>query len=181
MIQIEFLDKNPALFGALLGAGGTLFGVFVTQLTNIFVKRFEINAQVRHRKLDWSWEFEKKNIIEPILTFLDSELKLMTFVYIQGFEGKKEDSEIKKHILDMSTVSARIKALDDQELNEKFSEFTRKRIGVGNNVFDEYRKDMSSAFSELQEAEKLAGEIIWSIKIRIRQQDELVMRSKRGD
>ena len=85
---------------------------------------------------------------------------------------------MKKHILDMSTISARIKALDDQELSEKFNEFTRKRIGVGNYVFDEYRKDMNGAFTELKEAEKLAGEIILSIKMRIRQQDKLVMKSK---
>jgi hypothetical protein len=178
MSLIEFLDKNPALIGALLAAIGALIGVVVTQSSSIVVKKSEIDAQVRYRKLDWSWEFEKKNIIEPILTFLDSELKLITFVYTQGFEDKKVDSEMKKHILDMSTVSARIKALDDQALSKKFSEFTRKRIGVGNSVFDEYRKDMSSAFTEFQEAEKLAGEIIWLIKMRIRQQDESVMKSK---
>ena len=68
MSLIEFLDKNSALIGALLG-------VVVTQLSNIFVKKFEIDAQVRYQKFDWVWEFEKKNVIEPILTFLDSELK----------------------------------------------------------------------------------------------------------
>lgn len=178
MSLIEFIDKNPALGGALLGSLGTLIGVVVTQISGIFVKKIEIDAQVRYRKFDWSWEFERKNIIEPVLTFLDSELKLIAFVYTQGFEDKKANEEIKKHILDISTISARIKALNDHELSEKFDEFTRKRIGVGNKVFDEYRKDMNGAFTELKEAEKLAGEIIWLIKMRIREQDKLVVKSK---
>jgi hypothetical protein len=178
MSLMKFIDNNQVLSGALLGSVSTLIGVVVTQISGILAKKIEIDAQIRYRKFDWSWEFEKRCIIDPALTFLDSELRLMTFVYTQGFEDKEADEEIKKHILDMPTISARIKALDDHELSGKFNEFTRKRLAVGNNVLDEYKKDMNAAFTELQEAEKLAGEIILSIKMRIREQDKLVMKPK---
>ncbi len=170
MILIDFFNKNPALWA--------LLGVIVTQISNFFLKKIDIDAQLLRQKIDWSWEFEKKSVIEPILTFLDSELKLMTFVYTQGFESKEADQEIKRHILDLSTTFARIKALDDYELNEKFNEFSRKRLGIGNRVFNQGEKDMEGAYQELQEAEKLAGEIIWLIKMRIRQQDKLIRNSK---
>lgn len=104
--------------------------------------------------------------------FLDSELKLIAFVYTKGFEDKEADEGLKRHILDLSTISARIKALDDcDELSKKFVEFTKKRLGIGNRVLRD-RRDMDGAYQELQEAEKLAGEIIRLIKIRIRQQDK---------
>lgn len=110
-----------------MGTLGTLLSVFITQASSIFIKKFEVDAQIRYRKFDWSWEFEKKNVVEPILMFLDSELKLIAFVYTKGFEDKEADEGLKRHILDLSTISARIKALDDcDELSKKFVEFTKK-------------------------------------------------------
>ena len=63
---MQFVNNNPTLSLAFIGVVGTLLGATVTQILNIFVKKIELESQCRYRKIDWSWEFEKKHVIESL-------------------------------------------------------------------------------------------------------------------
>lgn len=156
---LTFLDKHAA---SIIAVSGTLAAVWV-------MKRNEFKNQVKLKRIDLGIEFEKKNLIEPILLFLESDLKLITAMYQKGLETErtKIHEKLGEHILDMSMASARIKVYGNESLIKKFDEFTRKRIQIGFDVFDDINKNMLSAHNKIKEAESLSSEIIILLKEKI--------------
>jgi len=55
----------------------------------------------------------------------------------------------------------------NEALIKQFDEFTRKRIQIGFDVFDEKGKNMLSAHNKIKEAESLASGIIALLKEKI--------------
>lgn len=163
---LSFLDKHAA---AIIAVIGTLAGVLVTQLFNLLLKRSEFKNQVKLKRYDFGIEFEKRNLIEPVLLFLESDLKLITAIYQKGLETQKTKihEKLGEHILDMSMASARLGVYGNEALIKRFDEFTRKRIEIGFDVFDEKEKNMLSAHNKIKEAESLASEIIILLKKKI--------------
>ena len=162
-----FLDKHAA---PMIAVFGTLAGVLISQVFNWLMKRREFSNQLKLKKLDYGFEFEKQKLIEPVLSFLESELKLITAIYQKGIDS--ENSNIKRenlgdHILESSMASARLGVYGNKTLIEKFDEFTRKRIQVGFDIFDENGKNITSAYERIKEAESLASEIILILKEKI--------------
>ena len=155
---LTLFDKHA---DAIIPIFGTLAGVVITLFFTWLMKRREFINQVKLKRIDFGIEFEKKNLIEPVLLFLESDLKLMTAIYQKGL--KLEKTEIDKsssaHILDMSMASARLGVYGNEALIKKFDEFTRKRIQVGF-ALSEQEKNINSAHNKIKEAESLASEII---------------------
>jgi hypothetical protein len=159
---LSFIDKNASPIIAVLG---TLFGVIIAQISNWLMKNQEFKNHVKLKRIDFGIEFEKRNLIEPVLLFLESDLKLMTAIYQKGLEKEKNINEILgEHILEMSMVSARLRVYGNPALSTKFEEFTRKRLDVGFRALNENMKDIQSAYDKLREAEVLASEIIVLLK-----------------
>lgn len=160
-----FLDKHAAPIIAVLGA---LSGVVISQISTWLMKRHEFKNQLKLKRIDFGIEFEKKNLIEPVLLFLESDLKLITTIYQKGLEKEKTKihEKLGDHILEMSMASARLGVYGNEALSKKFDEFTRKRIQIGFDVFDKER-NMLSAHNRIKEAESLASEIIILLKKRI--------------
>ena len=152
-------DKYATSIIAVLG---TLAGVWV-------MKRKEFKNQVKLKSIDLGIEFEKKNLIEPVLLFLESDLKLITAMYQKGLEAErtKIHEKLGEHILDMSMASARINVYGNEALSKKFDEFTRIRIQIGFDVFYDINKNMLSAHNKIKEAESLSSEIIILLKEKI--------------
>lgn len=163
---LDFIDKHAT---PIIAVFGTLAGVLISQLFNWLMKKCEFKNQVKLKRFDFGVEFEKRNLIEPILLFLESDLKLITAIYQKGFEREKSkiNEKLGDHILEMSMVSARLGVYGNEALITKFDEFTRKRIEVGFNVLDEHEKNISSAHNKIKEAESLASEIIILLKKKI--------------
>lgn len=107
MDLLTFLDKHATPIIAVLG---TLAGVLISQLSTWFMKRHEFKNQVKLKRIDFGIEFEKRNLIVPVLLFLDSDLKLITAIYQKGLETEKTKihENLNKHILNMSMASARL-------------------------------------------------------------------------
>jgi hypothetical protein len=116
----QFLIKNGA---AVVAVGGTIAGILITQLFNWLLKKREWKNQARLRKLERSIEFEKHNLIEPIIEFIEAELSLMQLLYAKGFD--KEDKAISSshstHLKHLLTTSAKVKAYGDKDLIEFLS------------------------------------------------------------
>jgi hypothetical protein len=162
MDLLTFIDKHATSIIAVLG---TLFGVMISQISNWLMKKQEFKNHVKLKRIDFGIEFEKKNLIEPVLLFLESDLKLITAMYQKGLQQEKNINEILgEHILEMSMVSARLRVYGNAALNTKFEEFTRKRLEVGFKALNENMKDMQLAYDKLREAEVLASEIIILLK-----------------
>jgi len=121
------------------------------------------------KRFDLAVEFEKRNLIEPVLLFLESDLRLTTRMYAKGLEieESKIDERLSEHILDMSMASARVMTYGDDALTAKFEEFTRKRLDVGFRAINKELKDMRVANENLNEAQSLASEIISMLKNRL--------------
>jgi hypothetical protein len=166
MDLLTFLDKHAASIIAVLG---TLAGVLISQFSTWLMKRHEFKNQVKLKRIDFGIEFEKKNLIEPVLLFLESDLKLITAIYQKGLETEKTEIHeiLSGHILNMSMASARLGVYGNEALIKKFDEFTRKRIQIGFDVFDDKEKNMLSAHNKIREAESLASEIIILLKEKI--------------
>ena len=167
---IDFFDKHAA---SIIPAIGVLAGVIISQFFTWVMKLSEFKNQVRLKRIDFGIEFEKRNLIEPVLLFLESDFKLMTAIYQKGFESEKSkiNEKLSEHILSMSMASARIGAYGNEALIKKFDEFTRKRMEVGFNVLDEENKSIYSAHNKIKEAESIASEIIILLKEKINNLD----------
>ncbi len=162
-----FIDKNA---NSIIPVIATLGGMIISQLCNILKIRIETKKQIAIKKVDAAIEFEKNHIIEPILSYLDSELKFMIAIYREGLSSgdKAEDIFKPEHILNLSCISARIRALGDETLNEKFDKFTLKRFDIANRILkDSPNRNPSIANKQLQAAEQLAGEILSILKEKI--------------
>ena len=160
---LTFFDKHAdSLFPIL----GTLAGVAITLFFTWLMKKREFINQLIMKRIDFEIEFEKENLIKPVLLFLESDLKLMAAIYQKGLEPKavEIDKSLGTHILDMSMASARIGVYGNEALNKKFDEFTRKRIQVGFDALNEQDKKVNDAFNKMKEAESLASEIIVLLK-----------------
>jgi len=160
---LTFFDKHA---DAILPIFSGLAGVVITLFFTWLMKRREFINQVKLRRIDFGIEFERKNLIEPVLLFLESDLKLMTAIYQKGLERERTeiDSSLSTHILDMSMASARLGVHGNEALVKKFDEFTRKRNQVGFDALGENEKNINSAYNKIKEAESLASEIIILLK-----------------
>ena len=162
---LTLLDKHAAPIIAILG---TLAGVVISQISTWLLKRQEFKNQLKLKRIDFGIEFEKKNLIEPVLLFLESDLKLITAIYQKGLEKEKIIHEkLGEHILEMSMASARLGVYGNEALIKKFDEFTKKRIQIGFDVFNDKEKNMFSAHDKIKEAESLASDIIILLKDKI--------------
>lgn len=163
---LTFLDKHATPLIAVLG---TIAGVAISQISTWLMKRQEFKTQVKLKRIDFGIDFEKKQLIEPVLFFLESDLKLITAIYQEGLEKEKRNihEKLGEHILQMSMASARLGVYGNEALTEKFDEFTKKRIQVGFDAFSEQNRNISSAYNKIKEAESLASEIIILLKEKI--------------
>ena len=159
---LNFIDKHATPMFTLLGI---LFGLVFSPISTWIMKKLEFINQAKLKRIDFAIEFEKKNLIEPVLLFLKSDLKLMTSIYQKGLaiEQKEIEKSESAHILDMSMVSARLGVYVNDLLIKKFDEFTRKRIQVGFSTLSDQNKNIH-AHNKIKEAEALASEIIAFLK-----------------
>ncbi len=162
----HFLDKFGA---AIIAVFGTIAGVVITSIFNWVLKKSEWSNQVKLRKLERSLEFEKQNLIDPIIEFLEAELSLIQIIYGKGFDKEHSPFEgsSSDHIKNLSAISAKIKVYGDQELIVKFEEFTSKRLIIGNKTLVEKNRDLSHAYDDLKKAEILASEILKTFKSKL--------------
>ena len=152
--------------GATLGAVVSLAGVAITSWFNLKAKDKEaVNAR-RLKFLENSIDFQKRHIVEPVIAFLESDLRLISYVYECGLvkDTPAKKPELSEHIRLLAMTEARIKTLGDKSLEDKFRVFTRKRLEVGNEILDEIQRDHKAAYEKLQEAITLASEILVSVK-----------------
>lgn len=145
---------------AIISASAALIGVFLTVLANLFQKWLDMRHAKNMKKLEFAIEFEKNHLLEPILSFIDSDLATLREVYALGFINKEDWDKVKiksEHLNALPSVSARVKGLGDEIIYNKFNEFTRKRILIGNAI----NSDEKDSFKELESAIELAGEIMY--------------------
>jgi hypothetical protein len=107
-------------------------------------------------------ELEKQHLLEPVIEYIEQDLSAMQEVYNLIFVDHQDRSKVKinnTHLSQLSAIQSRIRGLGDPALNNNFSDFSRKRIKIGNAV-DQRDKD---PYEELQEAIDLAGKIMNSL------------------
>jgi hypothetical protein len=158
-------DAEINYIASIITGLAALAGVAISQFFSWIMKKNEFNNQVKMKRIDLGIEFEKRNLIEPVMMFLTSELKLITAIFQKGLEVEKTviQRNLGEHILDMAMTSARLGAYGNKALIDKFEEFTRIRISVGFEVSEKF-KNLPSAHERLKQAEILASEIIVHLK-----------------
>ena len=144
----------------------TLSGIIIVRICDYLKIKSETQKQVSIKKADAAIEFEKTYIIKPILDYLDSELKYMVAIYNEGLSTEKAEDVFKPtHRLNLPCISARIRALKDKSLNEKFDTFSTIRFDIAHRILTEPPdRHVSKARKHLDDAEQLAGDIFATIK-----------------
>ena len=153
----DFIKNNQP---AVLMLIGTVSGVVIAQAGHLISKWVDHRNNLKIKRLDIAVELEKKYLIEPVVSFIDRDLGLMQKTYAKMFESEEGNASFSfdnTNVFELSSVQARVKGLGDRRLNEKFEEFSRARIGIGTAVAD---AKTQNAYKQLDEAIKLAGEIL---------------------
>ena len=102
---------------------------------------------------------ENDIIIRPVIDFLERDLIAIQRVYNLSLVQKTERREIiidNEHIWLLTAAQARIEAAGDPVLCDKFDEYSRKRLKMGNAV----EIGNEEAFEELEATKTLASDII---------------------
>lgn len=81
----DLIKNNQAAFLTLLG---TLAGVIITQVAYLVSKSIDYRNNLKIRRLDLAIELEKKHLIEPVVLFIDRDLKAMQKTYAKAFSQK---------------------------------------------------------------------------------------------
>jgi len=159
----ELVGKNAA---AIIAVIGTVSGALVVSVSNWLQRKAEWTNQRKLRQLERSIDFEERYLIRPIVEYLETELQVLQRVYSKGFEkeGTIPAEMYQEHHWKMLLTEARVKVYGDEQLIDKFGDFTRKRISIGTSIFDSRNKDVNLAFRDLEEAEGLAAEILATLK-----------------
>lgn len=158
----QFLFANSSALFALLGVLVTLLITWTQQKTNWANQKYL-------RKTGLAIEIEKSIQFDPIAKFIESYLSLLQMTYSKGLN--KDDAPTPE-MSDQSTMrmlaaSARIKLYGDAKLVEKFDNLTRKRIEIGNSLFDKGSRNVNLAYDLLREAENTAAEILGILKSKL--------------
>jgi hypothetical protein len=159
----QFFDKYGA---AIIAVFGTISGVLITAFANLLLKKNEWINQKRLRKLERSIAFEERNLIVPIVEYIEAELQHLQRIYAKGFERDTSTipEMLQEHHWKMVLTSARVKVYGNKELIDRFESFTRKRIEIGNFALDPKNKNLNLAYGDLKEAESIAAEILTTLK-----------------
>jgi hypothetical protein len=150
----------------------TLLGVVIAVVANIAMKRIDHRNAIALKRIEIGTELEKKYLLEPLVSFMDKELQLMQKLYAHKLqpEGQTDcPGPVSEHYLELSVTEARVRALGDNILVEKFEAFSRTRIGVGTYA-DEGKSE--EALRELKAAIKLAGEMLGLLFRKLRKIEE---------
>lgn len=143
----------------VLGSLFTLFGVLVAGIINFLLKRLELSHARKMKKIEFASSFKQENLFKPVVSFLESDLIALQAVYGLLFVEKKDRREVKinnDHLVMLSSIEARIKALTDSATYEKFNEYSRKRLRIGN-ALENIELD---PYVELKSAIELASNIM---------------------
>lgn len=153
------IKDNFAAIGTLAGVIIGLLGAFVQALMtkNLDLKQKELDAQRTYRE---------KNLVSPIITFVDEMLQMMDSAYWDMKDGNPPgvDKNLDKHRDKEGMIKARISAFNDKDLVEAFNLLSAKY-----GSFWEYlrQNDLSKAYDEKESAHKQAGIIFDRIKPRL--------------
>lgn len=158
----QFLDRNASGVFALCGVLVTLAFTWLRQ-------RSEWANQRYLRKTALAIEIEKCIQFDPIAEFIESYLSLLQMTYAKGIN---KDLSVTPEVSDQCTMklaaaSARVKLYGDEKLLEMFNKLPRKRIEIGNFLFEEGERDINRAYALLMEAEKTAAEILGTLKSKL--------------
>lgn len=159
---MQVIDIIKGHESEVIAAFSALSGVFLTAVFNVFQKWLDMRHAKNMKKIEFAIDFEKKQLLEPVLSFLDSDLATIREVYSLVFKSKKDRGSViieDKHLAQLPSVQARIKGLGDDDLYEKFNEFSRKRRKIWNAI----ENQNNDPFDELESAIAIAGEIISSL------------------
>lgn len=153
----QFLDKNSA---ALIPVFSTITGILLTQICNFLLKKNELENQIKLKKFENSMEFEKQNLINPIIEFIEVELMVIRKICEQQLKDAGLSGKIGgvNHLSKASIIAAKIKVFKNEEINKKFDEFIKKRWKINENT--NKNEDNSKSIKEMKEAEMIASEIL---------------------
>lgn len=157
MEETSFFVKHGA---SLIAVSSTLIGIIVTQLFNYLNKQKEFGERSKESALERDRDFQKTNIIDPLLRFLEQDLKMAQQVYSNGLHQKSDAIEC-DHQVNMVMLSAKIQAMDSK-LHRKYEEYTREKVALNTKALseDEHTKDIDGAYKSLEKLKLLASEII---------------------
>ena len=147
---------------AVISGSFALLGVFLTLVVTSIQKCIDNLHSLKIKRLELVIEIEKQHLLEPVIEYIEQDLSAMQEVYNLIFVDHQDRSKVKinnTHLSQLSAIQSRIRGLGDFALNNNFSDFSRKRIKIGNAV-DHRDKD---PYEELQEAIDLAGKIMNSL------------------
>lgn len=150
----DLIQNNQS---AVLTLIGTISGAIIVLVGNLAYRWLEHKNMIKLKRLDLVIDIEKKYLIEPVVSFIDDDLKLMQEIYDTLVTNKPIPSLNNKHIFKLSSIQARIQGLGDGVLCEKFEEFSRVRLSVGNAVSN---GNWDGAQNNLNKAITLAGKIL---------------------
>lgn len=153
------IKDNFAAIGTLAGVIIGLLGAFVQAF---MTKRLDL----KQKELDAQRTYREKNLVSPIITFVDEMLQMMDKAYWDMMDGNPPgiDKNLVKHRDKEGMIKARISAFSDEELVEAFNTLSVK---YGRFWGCLRQNELSKAYDEKEEAHKQAGIIFDGIKPRL--------------
>lgn len=160
------MDWNDLIqnnFSAITGLIGVMIGLLLAPLQELVSKRMEKNQ----KELEHLKEYREVTLVNPIISFIDELLALMSKTYWSALDGEQVDikSNLVPHREKEAGIKARVLALKDARLAELFDELSQK-YGLFWKAVRE--NELSQSFDEKREAERIAAEIFDRIKPQFR-------------
>jgi hypothetical protein len=146
---------------AIISIFGTLLGATLTQAFNLISKRIDHKNSLEIKRLGVAVEVEMKHIIDPIISFLDKDIKLIQKGCAQLLSPEEVLTLEREHIFELSSIEARIETLGNEDLSQKFKKFSTIRL-ISPNESPEDR------FEKLEQAKELEKEILSLLFERLR-------------
>ncbi|EGZ6883172.1 hypothetical protein [Vibrio cholerae] len=149
----DFLLEHAS---ALIAVGGSLLGVLVGNLGKL-IDNFHVSKSENRR---FTRDYKSKYVIEPILKYLELDLKMAQIVFAQSQQDEKLDIDCKSQA-DIIYVSALASSIND-ELGGLLSEYNREKMLLNTYALSEKGegKSVDKAYKSLKRLQSIAGQII---------------------
>ncbi|EKF9853915.1 hypothetical protein O1D29_003421 [Vibrio cholerae] len=149
----DFLLEHAS---ALIAVGGSLLGVLVGNLGKL-IDNFHVSKSENRR---FTRDYKSKYVIEPILKYLELDLKMAQIVFAQSQQDEKLDIDCKSQA-DIIYVSALASSIND-ELGGLLSEYNREKTLLNTYALSKKGegKSVDKAYKSLKRLQSIASQII---------------------
>lgn len=161
-VLISVLAEFPTAIAGLMGAFVALTASLLTTLGNNAANRDRMRHERESAAQNRSQAFIERNIVDPVISYLETDLRVMSELnsnYLSlGADAAKTPGST--HVFDLRMAEARIRTIDDDELQALMNEYSRKRVQLVSAMTNSRSRSYDDVRTVLEDATYLASEVL---------------------